>query len=328
MAFCPHAAAAAQPSATAPAATTAATTASVPEGGVSPGPEAALASFNACPLGPGSLTWDAFGQVWMLLGFFRLGLIQNMHPAVSRALEEHSGEVFLKNPWNRLLRSIPPILGVVYDPDAGGTGRQVRDFHVRIQGHLHTGEAYHALAPDIFYWTHATFFDSVILCREYFGTPFTEVEKEQLYRESITWYSRYGVSMRPVPPDYASFKRYWAGMIAGLQATPMTDFALKMHRTARPFQAIPAPVWWVIDPLINSLSLWLARGTLPPSARATLGWTWSAWDAWRLRAFCGIVKRVIAVLPERWRYLPRAHAGIVAARAAQAQTARSEHAAN
>jgi uncharacterized protein (DUF2236 family) len=66
---------------------------------------------------------------------------------------------------------------------------------------------------------------------ERFGKPLTEAEKAQMDRESVACYARYGVSMRPVPPDYASFKRYWVEMLANLKPTPITDHALQLRRT-------------------------------------------------------------------------------------------------
>jgi len=259
---------------------------------------------RALPIGPGSLLWESAGDLRGLLVIFRVGLIQNMHPAVSRALEQHSGEVFLQNPWNRLLRSIPPIMGGIYAPDAEQVGRRVRDYHVGIGGQLADGRPYHALQPDVFFWTHATFVEGVIAARAHFDTPFTSEEKELLYRESITWYSRYGVSMRPVPPDYASFQRYWNAMLPTLQDTPITRHALALSHTPRPFEAIPHGLWRVLDPLVNRLSKWLGRGTLPPTLRETLGLRWSRLDEALLRGFAWSVHGVFALLPTEWRYLP------------------------
>jgi uncharacterized protein (DUF2236 family) len=274
---------------------------------------------QALPIGPGSLLWECAGDLRGLLVIFRVGLIQNMHPAVSRALEQHSGEVFLKNPWNRLLRSIPPIMGVIYDPEAEAVGRRVRDFHVGIKGQLSDGQAYHSLHPDIYFWTHATFVEAVIAARSFFDKPFTQAEKEQLYRESITWYGRYGVSMRPVPPDYASFERYWNEMLPTLKPTTITHHAINLGRTPRPFESIPRPVWWLLDPLVNRFSQWLGRGTMPPALRQTLGMRWSHTDAVLLRLFSWLVRSVFAIMPTDWRYLPTAKAGRIAARA-QAST--------
>ncbi|MDB5987033.1 MAG: hypothetical protein JWR16_2086 [Nevskia sp.] len=186
----------------------------------------------------------------------------------------------------------------------------MRDFHKGIKGTLRSGQPYHALQPEVFYWTHATFFEGIIALQEYFSTPLSEQQCEQLYRESIHWYAQYGVSMRPVPPDYASFKVYWADMLATLQPTEITQHALTLGRTPKPFTWIPQPVWWLVDPLITRGSLWLARGTMPPVPRAQLGWTWSRSDERRLRAFGWTVRQAFRLLPAEWRYLPRARRGI------------------
>ena len=268
-------------------------------------------------IGPGSLLWDAAGDLRGLLVLFRIGLIQNMHPAVSRALEEHSGEVFLKNPWNRLLRSIPPILGVIYDADPEATGRRVRAFHAGIQGQMADGRRYHALQPELFFWTHATFVEGILAARAVFDRPYTRAQCEQLYQESITWWRRYGMPMHPVPPDYAAFSRYWDEMLRTLEPTPITHHALNLGRTPRPFESIPQPLWWVLDPLVHRFSRWLARGTLPPLLRERLGLRWSRLDGALLWGFARVVRMVCALMPTEWRYLPAARVGR-AARAAAA----------
>ena len=64
----------------------------------------------------------------------------------------------------RLLRSLYPIGGVVFDGDrAPRTGAEVRDYHVDIKGVDAQGRRYNALNPDVFYWAHATFFKWTLL---------------------------------------------------------------------------------------------------------------------------------------------------------------------
>src|SRR6201986_3875419 len=107
---------------------------------------------GARPLGPDTLTWRYFGDARGALLIVRAGVLQAMHPAINAALLQHSD--FLENPWNRLLRSAPPILGVIYDGDeqAATTGAWVRDQHRTIKGKDASGRDYHALSPDAFYW--------------------------------------------------------------------------------------------------------------------------------------------------------------------------------
>lgn len=263
------------------------------------------------PLGPDSLTWRCFGDMRALLLVSRAGILQNMHPAIGAGVQQHSD--FFVNPWNRLLRSAPPILGVVYDgPSALGTGATVRDYHRGIGGTDDAGRRYHALEPETYYWAHATFFQTQITLQDLLGTPLTEAEQEQLYRESVQWYAQYGVTMRPVPPDYASFRAYWDDVVEHvLEPTEPVRWTFEADRvrdTPRPYGWIPRPLWWAVRPLIVRGSLWIARGTLPPAARAKLGLRWSVRDERRLRLLGRGLRIAWHVVPRRWRYMPRAAA--------------------
>src|SRR6185369_13747119 len=88
----------------------------------------------------------------------------------------------------RLLRSLYPIGGVVFDGDrAPQTGAEVRNYHIGIKGVDDQGRRYNALNPDVFYWAHSTFFMGTILTAERFGDGLTEAQKRQLFDEHITW---------------------------------------------------------------------------------------------------------------------------------------------
>ena len=109
------------------------------------------------PLGPDSLTWKYFGDVRTgMLGVW-IGAIQNMYPQLGAGVEDHS--ILLREPLQRVARSVYPIMGVVYDGDrAAQTGAQIRNYHRTIKGVDADGRRYHALNPETFYWAHATFF--------------------------------------------------------------------------------------------------------------------------------------------------------------------------
>ncbi|MFV8311058.1 oxygenase MpaB family protein [Mycobacteroides chelonae] len=150
------------------------------------------------PLGPDSLTWKYFADLRTgLLGVW-IGSIQNMYPELGAGVEDHS--ILLREPLQRVTRSVFPIMGVVYDGDrAADTGRQIRGYHSTIKGVDSKGRRYHALNPETFYWAHATFFMLIINTAEYFCGGLTEAEKRQLFAEHVQWYRMYGMSMRPVP---------------------------------------------------------------------------------------------------------------------------------
>jgi hypothetical protein len=179
----------------------------------------------------------------------------------------------------------------------------------RLTGHA-SGERYHALDPDTYYWAHATFFEAQIATQELFGTPLSAAEKEQLYAESITWYARYGLTMRPVPRDYAAFERYWQSMFEDvLAATPIALAAVRRTRDLpAPYPAIDGLVWAAMRPLIGFGAPWLTRGTLPPRAREILKVTWSRNDELALNGLRSLVRAAWPIVPPRLSRLPRAAA--------------------
>jgi uncharacterized protein (DUF2236 family) len=258
------------------------------------------------PLGPGSLTWKYFADIRGVLLAQRAGVLQVMHPAIAAALIDHS-DVF-ENPLQRLVRSAGPILGVVYDEDGEATAHWVRNQHPPIRGRDAQGRSYHALDPDTYYWAHATFFESQIATQEFFGTPLTAANKERLYAESITWYARYGLTMRPVPPDYGAFERYWERMFEDVLEP--TSVALAGVRATRdlpaPHPAIDGVAWAAARPLVSWGGPWLTRGTLPPQAREMLGTTWSRGDELALNGLRALIRTTWPVVPYSLRKLPRA----------------------
>jgi uncharacterized protein (DUF2236 family) len=268
----------------------------------------AQGELRGAPLGPRSLTWKHLADARGVLLAQRAGVLQVMHPAIAAALTDHS-DVF-ENPLARLVRSAGPILGVVYDEDPEATARWVRDQHPRIRGRDHRGRRYHALDPDTYYWAHATFFEAQIATQELFGTPLSAAAKQRLYAESITWYARYGLTMRPVAPDYQAFERYWSSMFESvLRATPIARGAVQRARgLPAPHPKIEGPAWTAISPLVGYGAPWLTRGTLPPQAREILGITWSRGDELALQGLRKLIKVSWPIVPPRFKRLPRERA--------------------
>jgi uncharacterized protein (DUF2236 family) len=264
-------------------------------------------------LGPDTLTWRYFGDARGLLFAVRAGVLQAMHPAIDAALRQHSD--FFENPWNRLLRSAPPILGVIYDRPgrAEETAAWVRDQHKAIKGTDAAGRRYHALSPDAFYWAHATFFESMIAVQARLGNPLSRRDQERLYDESIGWYELYGLTMRPVPPDYAAFERYWADMLRdGLEATEVAlgTFHGEGMKLPAPYPWLEGLPWFAMRPFVARAPTFVARGTLLVAAREKLGLTWSARDEVALQALLAPLRLSWPLVPEPLRWHPRAWKGI------------------
>jgi uncharacterized protein (DUF2236 family) len=259
-------------------------------------------------LGPESATFRLFGD-WrgLLMGLWS-GSMQNMHPKLAAGVWEHSD--FFGERWERLNRSIYPIGGVVFDPDPVKTGREVRDYHLTIKGRMDDGGRYHALDPDVFYWAHATFWYGNIRCAEAFGPPITEAQKRQLFEESRTWYSRYGVSMRPVPDTYEDFLAYW---------DHMCRYVLRDHaavRTVLDITKLPPPPWmpswtprwlWQMQAAQGQkMFMWITTGLYDAPIREMMGLSWSERDEKLFRLFGKAVNAVMKLVPPRYRRHPRA----------------------
>lgn len=268
-------------------------------------------------LGPGSLLWRWAGDSRIAYLGGTIGLLQTMHPAISAALCDHSD--FFDDPVDRVFRSLPAILGVVYDADPVATGRQVRDAHRGIRGpddgH---GRPYHALDPEVFWWAHATFQFMVEQVADRFDRHrLTPAERERLYAEGVIWYRRYGVSTRPVPPDRAGFAAEWDRICdTVLELTPAARYVLDVLEGPMlpAFEGrAPAPpaLSAVLDTRLARRAMVrpariVAVGGLPARLRRRLGIPWSRAEAVALRAIERVVAATHPALPASMRWQPRA----------------------
>jgi uncharacterized protein (DUF2236 family) len=161
----------------------------------------------------------------------------------------------------------------------------------------------------VFWWTHVTFVESIIAMNDFFGTPLTRAQKDQLFAESVTWWGRYGLSARPVFSSCAEFERYWQRMLAEeLDRNATTDYALGLRETPiPPPPLIPRPLWRLARGPFMRFNFWLGRALLPPRARETLELPWTARDERRFRIFAAAVRRAWPLLPPRVRYDRRAY---------------------
>jgi uncharacterized protein (DUF2236 family) len=276
---------------------------------------------DALPLGPRSLVWRYFGDNRMFLIGPRPAVLQNMLAELGQGVLDHS--VFFDDTAARVKRSLPPIFNTVYGSDTDHPGRQVRDFHQEIKGDMpgRTGRTakvgrYHALDPDTYFWAHATFVEQVLYFADTFVKRLSRAEKEQIYRESKTWYRRYGVSDRPMPADYTAFERYWEPMLGEIViAHPTAKYGVGYVAKGFPCpKAVPTLLWRVVAPVFNPVASFLTTGGLPPRARTLLDLPWSDRQERRYQRFARLcrsrpVNWVWDRLPMRLRYNKFARAG-------------------
>jgi uncharacterized protein (DUF2236 family) len=263
--------------------------------------------YDAVPLGPDSLTWKYFGQWTGLFQGTWAGSMQNMHPQLGAGVEDHS--IFFLERIPRLMRSIYPIGGVVFDGDrAPKTGAEVRDYHVGIKGVDKQGRRYSALNPDVFYWAHATFFKSTLLAAEKFGGGITEADKRQLFDEHVTWYRMYGMSMRPVPNSWEEFEAYWDHMCSNVleknwAATTVMDLSTMPKHPS--LQWIPSPLWRLNLKVMQTFLTFMTVALYDQSVRDLMGYTWTPRQQFLHDRLCGVITLATRVLPKRMLMHPR-----------------------
>lgn len=268
-------------------------------------------------LGPDSLLWRYAGDTRIAFMGGTIGLLQLMHPAIGAGVMEHSN--FFDDPMDRVIRSLPAILGAVYDgPEAESTGRWVRDEHTSIKGTDAQGRSYHALTPETYWWAHATFqFMAEQVVDRYDDRQLSAVEREQLYQEGLIWYRRYGVSDREVPPTRTAFQDQWDRYCAEvLEMNDAVAFVLRLLdkpvRIDLPGPLAPLNGLARRSPVAKLLSVPArisAIGGLPPTVRRRFDIPWSRADQVQLDALELAVRKAWRFVPFSVRWQPRAQDG-------------------
>ena len=251
------------------------------------------------PLGPGSLLWATASDPRSLLPGTAAGILQLMLPGLGAGVTDHSN--FFDDPFDRINRSIPHIWGSIFaadDAEGDERGRQIRDFHPEIKGTDDQGRSYHALDPDVYWWAHATFTWEFLRARElYVARPLRRAEQEQLYAESVTWYRRYGISDRPVPPTLGDFRdRFEEVCRHDLELTPAVQWVLDPESNpgarTEPIR-LPGPLGplsGLATHLGGELLRVLVYGAMPDVVRRRFGFAWTHADRAAFVWACGVLK--------------------------------------
>ncbi|HEX3793856.1 MAG TPA: oxygenase MpaB family protein [Acidimicrobiales bacterium] len=268
-------------------------------------------------IGPGSLLWRWAGDNRIAFLGGTIGLLQLMQPAIGAGVLDHSD--FFGDPYGRVFRSLPRILGTVYDgPQAEDTGREVRAFHKDIAGLDSGGQRYHALDPATFWWAHATFQFMTEQVGDRFDTHrITEPEREVLYLDGVEWYRRYGVSDRAVPATRAEFQVAFDDVCANvLEMNPAVEFVLDLLDHIEPPRltgplaplspVLGLPPWRQLTTVPLRIA---AIGGLPAIVRERFDIPWSKADQMQLDAMQLLIAQAWRFVPFPMRWQPRAQDG-------------------
>lgn len=275
------------------------------------------------PVGPGSLLWHYAGDHRLAFTGLSAGLLQLLHPAIGAGVADHSD--FFHDPWDRIIRSVPQIMGVIYDPEPEVIGRRVRDYHRPIKGTDGRGRPYRALSPSTFWWAHATFQFAAEQVADRFDTHrLTTEEREELYLDGVEWYRRYAVSMRPVPADREGFQSAWDHHLSHvLEMNPAASRAIDMALHERSMDLKFLPGWTrLVQPLLITPVLRLsAVGGLPGRVRRRFSIPWRIDEEVEYRLLQLAVREMFRNMPAFLRYGPTAVEGYRARRRLEQEAA-------
>ncbi|NUP09072.1 MAG: DUF2236 domain-containing protein [Polyangiaceae bacterium] len=169
--------------------------------------------------GPDSIVWEVAREAAIFLGAGRAALLQLAHPYVAVAISEHS--ITLDDPQRRFQNTFRRIFRMVFGDleEAIGAARDVFRTHVRVRGTIahhagpfEKGHRYDARDREAAVWVLATLWDTSLWLFDRVVRPLSLAEKERYYEESRRFALLFGVE-GSLPPSYAAFEAYVAGML-------------------------------------------------------------------------------------------------------------------
>ena len=270
---------------------------------------------QGAPIGPGSILWENLGRRYNLLVAASAGILQNMLPALGAGVDDYS-EVF-EDPGKRLAASSDRILEGVYGPEPEKTGIEIRDIHKGMGGQDKQGRLYHALRPTTFWWAHATFEESTAQGKDRFsGEPLNREGRRQLNLESMTWFARYGMTSRPVPPTLEAFEEEYERICQEeLEMTPVAEYLIGLFQEGDIESFIKAfnvnsTAWKIGHKAIADSARVFAIGGLPKAVRQRFDIRFSKADEVKLKTQDAAVRRIVPLLSSKQLYLPIALEGM------------------
>jgi uncharacterized protein (DUF2236 family) len=256
--------------------------------------------------GPRSVTWRLVREAAMLLGGPRALLLQLAHPLVAAGVSEHS--TFPNDAVRRLYRTLDRTLALVFGTteEAERSAGRINAAHRFVNGKLpeasgrfEAGTPYDALDPELLLWVHATLIQTNYTLYPLVVGDIPEEALQRSYEESKTIARLLGVTEDILPPDLASFRRYFDDTIAS-DAIAVAPFQRELGRAVLypPIRGVPRPVFWPTSAFTISI--------LPPKVRSEYGFELSG----PARAAAGFVPRAVRsllpALPRGVRWMPHA----------------------
>ncbi|MBF6267890.1 oxygenase MpaB family protein [Nocardia farcinica] len=214
--------------------------------------------------------------------------LQILHPSVAAAIVEHAPTAL----WAHKKRVVSRMIHLAYtpcDPHAA-----ILYGHELVRGVDSRGRRYNGLTPDLFFFQHATYVDTLVTAIETFDRPLSAEEKNTLYAQCCAWYRRYGISARPMPGTWPAFTDYLAEICA-------TELTVTPDTTALAPQLLHPDTW-----IPRTLPDFALRTLLHDRTRALLDIPRHPTDRPATAAYARAVKSGMRVLTPRARLVASA----------------------
>lgn len=176
--------------------------------------------------GPDSMIWRCFRERINLAGAGRALLLQVGNPLVGAGVEEHSD--YKQEPWKRLERTLDITGKIIFGSTATADRYSASLYrrHQSVKGRTGGGKAYHAQAPELLLWVHATLIETAVTIQRVFFTPLNPRELEQLWQEAKILGELFGIPPGAQPNSWDAFSEYYQQQLLEL-VTSDTFYAVR-----------------------------------------------------------------------------------------------------
>jgi len=180
---------------------------------------------------------DVSADVALLAGGGAAILLQIAHPAVGRAVAEHSD--FARRPLDRLNGTLTYLYVTVYGTpsEAAEVARRVGAAHRPVRA-----DGYDAQDPRLQLWVAATLYDTAMRVHELVFGPMRDADAESLLADYSLIATALGVPRALWPANRAAFAQYWNESVASLRVTDSSRRVATqlLHPTGGPWWLSPA----------------------------------------------------------------------------------------
>lgn len=191
-------------------------------------------------------------ELFLLLGGTAALLMQVAHPLVAAGVEQHSD--FRRDPIGRLRRTLNTTLAVVFaaPAEARAALRRIDRRHGAVRGTAADGRSYEARDPALLLWVQATLVLTSLRLYEAVIGPLPAADREAYWQEARPIAAALGIPTELQPPTIRDLERYERLMLER-EVRPDATSRRVARDVLRPFQWIPAPVYWPSDALAAAL---------------------------------------------------------------------------